>query len=59
MEDIIKLVLTLDMLRGKNPMGEKVLSIVALMAYVHVILSCKSCIEVQMFVPGFTSQKCA
>ena len=29
-------VLTPDMLRGKNPMGEKVLSTETLMAYVHV-----------------------
>ena len=43
-------VLTPDMLRGKNPVGEKVLSIVAFIAYVHVILSCKACLEVQMFV---------
>ena len=57
MEDKIKLVLTPDMLRGKNPVGEIVLSIVALIAYVHVILSYKSCLEVQMFVPGCISQK--
>ena len=31
-----KLVLTPDMLRGKNPVGEKVLSTEALIAYVHV-----------------------
>ena len=29
-------VLTPDMLRGKNPVGEKVLSTEALIAYVHV-----------------------
>ena len=43
-------VLTPDTLRGKNPVGEKVLSIVAFIAYVHVILSYKACLEVQMFV---------
>ena len=53
----IKLVLTPDMLRGKNPVGEKVLSIVALIAYIHVILICKACLEVQMFVSGCISQK--
>ena len=53
----IKLVLTPDMLRGKNPVGEKVLSTVALIAYVHVILSCKDCLEMQMFVTGCISQK--
>ena len=31
----VKLVLTPDMLRGKNPVGEKVLSIEAPIAYVH------------------------
>ena len=50
---------TPDMLKGKNPVGEKVLSIIALIAYVQVILSCKACLEVQMFVPGCISQKCA
>ena len=53
------LVLTPDMLRGKNPVGEKVLSTIALIAYVHVILSCKAYLEVQMFVPRCITQKCA
>ena len=43
-------VLTPNMLRENNPVGEKVLSIVAFIAYVHVILSCKAYLEVQMFV---------
>ena len=45
----IKLVLTPNMLGGKNPVGEKVLSTIALIAYVHVILICKAYLEVQIF----------
>ena len=41
-------VLTPDMLRGKNPVGEKVLSTEALIAYVHWGLSCEACLEMQM-----------
>ena len=47
------LVLTTDMLRGKNPMGEKVLSIAALIVLcTFVVLSCESCLEVHVTVPG-------
>ena len=45
-------VLTPDMLRGKNPMGEKVLSTETLMSYVHLGLSYEACLVVHVIVPG-------